>query len=81
MRLDFHEPETPVTTDKFHTGILTSMFLRLWCVAPCISKNFEMFLFGESTETVLSPLRYGAVTEDVFFINSLRGPVATISHP
>src|SRR5215467_9136825 len=34
-RLDFPEPERPVTTTSLSRGISTEMFLRLWTRAPC----------------------------------------------
>src|SRR6516225_7478057 len=34
-RLDFPEPERPVTTTRLSRGISSEMFLRLWTRAPC----------------------------------------------
>src|SRR5262249_22443372 len=34
-RLDFPDPDRPVTTTSLSRGISTEMFLRLWTRAPC----------------------------------------------
>jgi hypothetical protein len=36
VREDFPEPETPVTTTSLFLGMETSMFFRLWTLAPLI---------------------------------------------
>jgi hypothetical protein len=36
ISVDLPEPETPVTQQKTPSGIFTSTFLRLCCVAPSI---------------------------------------------
>jgi hypothetical protein len=35
--VDFPEPLTPVTATKSPSGIVTSIFFRLFCVAPRIT--------------------------------------------
>ena len=58
-RLDFPEPETPVTPVMVPRGIFTSIFFKLFSAAPIISRNFPVplrLVFGISI--VYLPLKY-----------------------
>ena len=81
-RLDFPDPETPVTPVIVPSGILTFMFLRLFSAAPITSKNFPVPLrrvLGIGID--FFPLRYCPVIESGQFLMSSTVPVQTICPP
>ena len=57
IREDFPEPETPVTQRNVPSGNLTSIFFRLFCLAPLTSINFPLpFLRVCGTGIFLAPV-------------------------
>ena len=81
-REDFPLPDTPVMQLNTPSGILTSTFLRLFCLAPLISINLpfdERLAMGTGIES--SPLRYLPVMLSLLFITSSTLPHATTFPP
>src|SRR3954447_15672760 len=80
--VDLPEPLTPVTAMKTPSGNVTSMFLRLFCVAPRITSSFSPS--GRrcaGTSIFTSPRRYFAVNDNGNVITCSSEPSATISPP
>ena len=82
IREDFPEPETPVTQRNVPSGNLTSIFFRLFCLAPLTSINFPLpFLRVCGTGIFLAPLRYCPVIDFSQAIISSTVPAQTSSPP
>ena len=45
-RVDFPDPESPVTTTSSSRGISKEMFFKLCSLAPLMQIEFEVFSFG-----------------------------------
>ncbi len=76
------EPDTPVMQHNIPRGILTSIFLRLFSLAPLISINLSSgFLLLSGTSIFFLPLRYCPVIESSHFFISSSVPQATTSPP
>lgn len=72
-KVDFPEPETPVTQLNTPRGNLTLIFFRLFSVAPCTSITFVFvcFLLFLGTSIFFLPLKYCPVIEfSTCFISS-----------
>ena len=75
------EPETPVTHVSTPIGTFTSMFFRLFSLAPTTFKKPFGFLRVFGTGILISPLKYFPVIELGFFIKSSAVPVAITCPP
>ena len=54
-----HEPETPVTATNLPSGISTSIFLRLFSLAPFITIDLPLpFLLSVGTAILRLPAKY-----------------------
>ncbi len=82
IRLDLPEPDTPLTTTNWPSGISTSRFCRLFSRAPLISSDFPLldrrFL---GTAIFFSPRKYWPVILCLVLATSAGVPRATISPP
>ena len=82
MRVDLPPPDTPDTQVKVPSGISTETFFRLLPRAPTrLSLPFLGFLRAVGTRTLISPVRYFAVSEAGFFRTSSGVPCAMIWPP
>ena len=70
MRVDFPEPDTPVTTISVPKGNFTSTCFKLFPVQPHRVINFSLLRRIEGTSIFSSPLRYRAVSVCDFNISS-----------
>ena len=77
----FPEPDTPVTHVNTPSGISTSIFLRLFSLAPLTVIQPVGFLRFAGTGILILPLRYAPVSESLHAIISAAVPVATTSPP
>ena len=78
----FPLPDTPVTQVKVPSGILTSIFFRLFCLAPFTVRNLPLPLrLSVGTGIFLLPLRYCPVIERSQAFISSTVPCATTSPP
>ena len=74
-------PETPVTAVNTPVGIFTSMFFKLFSLAPLISiKSFGLRRVS-GTSILSSPRKNFAVIDLLLFFTSSTVPAATISPP
>ncbi len=80
IKVNFPEPETPDITTRFSSGISTSMFLKLFCLAPLIWINSLAFRRLSGTLISSFPVRYYAVSKSEF-LSSLKFPAKTSSPP
>ena len=75
------EPDTPVTHVTTPSGISTSIFLRLFSLAPLTLIQPAGFLRSAGTGILILPDRYAPVSESLHAIMSAAVPVATTSPP
>ena len=80
IKVDFPLPETPEITVRTSKGTSTSMFLRLFCLAPFILMNSFGFLLVFGTSISNLPVKYFEVKVSASF-NSLKFPAKTNSPP
>ena len=79
---DLPEPLTPDTAVKVPSGIETSMFFRLFALAPLITSFLPLpALRFRGTAISRSPRRNAPVSELGLLITSSTVPAATISPP
>ncbi|MBT9147388.1 MAG: hypothetical protein DDT32_01143 [Syntrophomonadaceae bacterium] len=82
MRVDFPEPETPVTQVKTPIGICTFMFFRLFSLAPLTSRNIPFsWRLKRGTLICNSPFRYFPVRDCGELIILSNFPSATNQPP
>ena len=82
IRVDFPEPETPVTHVNTPSGILTFIFFKLFSSAPIISIDFPFdFLLFFGTKIFLLPLKYCPVIEFSTSFTSSAVPCAITFPP
>ena len=77
----FPEPDTPVTQVMIPRGICTSIFFRLFSLAPLIVIYPLGLRLSCGTGIFILPLRYAPVSDFLHFIMSFNEPAATISPP
>ena len=77
----FPEPETPVMQVITPNGISTSIFFKLFSLAPLIVRKPVGFLRSFGTGIWILPLRYAPVTESGFCMISSAVPHATTCPP
>ena len=77
----FPDPDTPVTQVITPSGNETSIFFRLFSLAPYTFSQSVGFLRTSGTGIFKRPLRYAPVTDFSFFISSSAVPTATTSPP
>ncbi len=74
-------PETPVTQTKRPRGILTSIFFKLYCLAPLIIRKSLLVFLTLGASILRFRDRYLPVSELGFFITSSGEPIATTFPP
>ena len=77
----FPEPETPVTHVMTPRGKSTSIFFRLFSLAPFTVINPVGFRRSAGTGIFIFPLRYAPVIDFLHLIMSFMLPAATTSPP
>ena len=75
------EPDTPVTHVTTPSGISTSIFLRLFSLAPRTFNQPVGLRLVAGTGILIFPLRYAPVIDSGHAIISLAVPTATTSPP
>ena len=82
IKVDFPEPETPVTQTNCPKGIRTLIFFRLFSFAPIISMYFLLlFLLCFGTNIFFFPLKYCPVIDSGTNLISSAVPCATTFPP
>ena len=77
----FPEPDTPATQTKLFKGIFTSIFFKLFSVAPFISIKCLLVLRLLGIGISFFPDKYIPVSEFLFFITSEGEPWAITLPP
>ena len=81
-KVDFPEPETPVTHVNTPNGIFTFIFFRLFSAAPSISNDFPFdFLLFFGTSIFFLPLKYWPVIDSGISFTSSAVPCAMTFPP